>query len=344
MAGIVQSQRGRARQRRRGRRGFLAAAVAVAVLSSITTAGAAAPWTLVPGVSLGSATESTFWAAACPSSTRCFAVGHTGTGEKTLVERWTGSSWAKQTSPTPSGALSTDLYGVSCVSASSCMAVGTYTNSSGDGKTLALRWNGTSWAKVTTPNPTGTTDAQLFAVSCSSTTPCRAVGTYKSGSDFKTLAQKWNGSTWTTVSSPNPSGSDDSELFSIACTSSTSCRSVGFGHVGGVWKTLAEKWNGTSWAKVTSPNPSTTDNELFAVACASATNCQAVGGYESGGVFKTLVEKWNGSSWATVSSPNPASATSSTLNGIVCRTTVGCFAVGTYFNGTIDKTLIEHRS
>ena len=62
----------------------------------------------------------------------------------------------------PAGSLS----GVSCVSTSACTAVGHYTNKAGDEVTLAERWDGTSWAIQTTPNPTGAIGSELSGVSC----------------------------------------------------------------------------------------------------------------------------------------------------------------------------------
>ena len=56
--------------------------------------------------------------------------------------------------PSPNPVLPTgQLFWVSCPTASSCMAVGTYTKASGAGVTLAERWNGTSWGTQTTANP-----------------------------------------------------------------------------------------------------------------------------------------------------------------------------------------------
>jgi hypothetical protein len=56
-------------------------------------------------------------------------------------------------------------------------------------------------------------------------------------------------------------------------------------------QTLAEDWNGTSWAIVTSPDQSTTtDNQLEGVSCATASFCIAAGCYvNSGGYEQTLV-------------------------------------------------------
>jgi hypothetical protein len=72
-----------------------------------------------------------------------------------------------------------------------------------------------------------------------------------------TLAEQWNGSSWATVSSPNPAGAQNSSLQSVACTQVTNCWAVG------VWTTspepgteiehvLIERWNGKDWTIVAS--------------------------------------------------------------------------------------------
>ena len=63
----------------------------------------------------------------CTSATNCFAVGATGQPfgpSYTLVERWNGTRWAIVRSAKPTGATSSALYGVSCISTRSCFAVG----------------------------------------------------------------------------------------------------------------------------------------------------------------------------------------------------------------------------
>jgi hypothetical protein len=77
-------------------------------------------------------------------SRRLLAVGG---GTYTLAERWDGTSWTVQSTPSPSpigsrpnatGALS----GVSCVSETSCTAVGSYADSTGREVTLAEGYAG----------------------------------------------------------------------------------------------------------------------------------------------------------------------------------------------------------
>ena len=45
----------------------------------------------------------------------------------------------------PVGAKSSQLAGVSCISATSCIAVGSYIDSTGTVLTLAEAWNGAEW-------------------------------------------------------------------------------------------------------------------------------------------------------------------------------------------------------
>ena len=89
------------------------------------------------------------------------------------------------------------------------------------------RWNGTSWSIVTSPNPSGTAESVLSSVSCPSTTSCFAVGSNLTTSHTKTLVEHWNGTSWSIVTSPNPSGATDSALSGVSCPTTTSCYAVG---------------------------------------------------------------------------------------------------------------------
>jgi hypothetical protein len=184
--------------------------------------------------------------------------------------------------PYPSGAEGTDgrLIGVSCGTASACMAVGT---KSLDGtKTFAERWDGTDWWILPTPNPASALESQLDGVSCASATNCMAVGSsIYSGGEVKTLAQRWDGTSWSNVSAPNVSGMRTNALLGISCSSGTSCIAVGhYAPEISVFmreqKTLIESWDGSAWTIQSSPNPQRF-NMLTGIACSSSTACTAVG-------------------------------------------------------------------
>jgi hypothetical protein len=93
-----------------------------------------------------------------------------------MAERWNGSL---QSTPNPSGAKTTELYGVLCSSSTACIAVGYDQNSSGVYLSLPEIWNGTEWKIQTTAEPTGTINSLLKSVSCTSSTACTAVGWYE---------------------------------------------------------------------------------------------------------------------------------------------------------------------
>jgi|SRR5665213_1027371 len=277
---------------------------------------------------------------ACASPSWCVAVGYhpnsSGT-HKTLAEVWNGTSWTVQTTPNPSGAISSNLSAVSCSSATACTAVGAYENNSGTFVMLAEVWNGTSWTMQTTPNPSGATGSNLNAVSCSSATACTAVGYYYSSSGQVTLAERWNGTSWTVQTTPNPSGATYIGLYGVSCSSATACTAVGsYKNSSGTLVTLAEVWNGTSWTMQTTPNPSgAIISDLNAVSCSSATACTAVGSSGIGSSqVTTLAEVWNGTSWTVQTTPNPSGATYSDLNAVSCSSATACTAVGYYWNGS----------
>ena len=229
------------------------------------------------------------------------------------------------------------------MSSSLCFAVGSAfvgTTDSSAEHTLVERWNGSSWSIVTSPNQPSANDSGLTGVTCTSTTSCFAVGHYDTDLVTRTLVERWNGTSWSIVASPNPSGIAQSELLGIACPTATSCFAVGSGH-----GTLVEHWNGTTWALMTSPSPAgSTGSSLTSVSCPSATRCDAVSDYFAGTTQQRLLETWNGAHWSIVATPAPAGTIRSSLSGVACATTANCFAVGEYRLGPSRRPLIERFS
>jgi hypothetical protein len=288
----------------------------------------------------------------CTSASGCTAVGgvlSTSGDVVTRAERWNGTSWTTQTTPNPSGAGYNQLNSVSCTSATACTAVGYYYNTSGIYFPLAERWNGTTWTIHTTPKPTGSTEPELEGVSCTSATACTAVGGYENSSGaYRTLAEQWNGTTWTTHATTNP-GPESDYLYGASCTSASACAAVGYQQLSsGRLVTLAERWNGTSWTTQTTPNPSGPDTNVFSgVSCATASTCTAVGYYDKSNAEPTapFAEGWNGTSWTVQTTPSPTGTDDSPLNSASCTAASTCTAVGEYqdSSGTY-LTLAERES
>jgi hypothetical protein len=87
-----------------------------------------------------------------------------------------------------------------------------------------------AWSVVPSPNPRGSTSPELVGVSCPSSTSCFAVGDYDTAffEASPTLVEHWNGSSWSPMASPNPTGSPLTVLEGVSCPSTTSCFAVGF--------------------------------------------------------------------------------------------------------------------
>jgi hypothetical protein len=253
-----------------------------------------------------------------------------------------GPHWTIQS--TPNQITPDYLNGVSCASATACMAVGEYfTTYPSAGGTLAESWDGTSWTIPSTPNPTGASDSVLEAVSCTSANACTAVGYANQAGTGVTLAERWDGTSWTIQSTPNPDGATRSGLSGVSCTSPSACTAVGgYTNQAGTGVTLAERWDGTSWTIQPTPNPTSVSAAgLNAVSCSSASACTAVGGYDTTGVTDvTLAERWDGTSWTIQTTPNSA-GNGNLLNGVSCASATACTAVGQVTSGLITSTLAE---
>jgi hypothetical protein len=199
-----------------------------------------------------------------------------------------------------------------------------------------------TWSVVSSPSSSTTQENYLEGVACTSASSCTTVGYYNNGTVEQTLIEQWNGTAWTIVTSPDTSTSENNELYGVACTSASSCTAVGFYETGTNDQTLIEQWNGITWTIATSPNTSTSENnELRGVSCTSASACTAAGEYNDGTVNQTLIEQWNGTTWSIVTSPDPNSSWDNDLEGISCTSATVCTAVGDYFTGSYEQTLIE---
>jgi hypothetical protein len=156
---------------------------------------------------------------------------------------------------------------VSCVSATFCEAVGSHLDSAGE---------------------------VLTAVSCLTAASCEAVGELVNQGNPLTLAEAWNGSTWTVQPTPNPSVAQGSTLNAVSCTSASACTAVGQYQYSflSLIRTLAEVWNGTTWSLRSTPNhPNAGANILNGVSCGASHVCTAVGQTQDVGlVEETLIE------------------------------------------------------
>jgi len=280
-------------------------------------------------------------AVSCPSPGYCVAVGYyqsTTPGEWPVSEIWNGARWTMKTMPITGGATTTQLSGIFCLSATSCVAVGWDDGGSGVGQTLVETWNGTAWAIQPSPNPPAAAEgSSLSAVSCASAGSCSAVGEYLTGSSpYLSFAEYWNGSAWTVQSTPNASGTD-TYLNTVSCPAPGTCTAVGNT---GAPATLVENLKAGKWTVTGSPNPGK-GGSLSGVWCAATTACSAVGQYTtSSGNGRTMAEGWNGNTWTVQPAPVAAAGAFQVngLTGVSCVAASWCMASGENLTYYVPQT------
>jgi hypothetical protein len=171
----------------------------------------------------------------------------------------------------------------------------------------------------------------LVDVACPIATRCFAVGSsfMKPPSIARSLVERWNGSTWSVMKSPNASSTGYTWLSGIACTSATSCMTVGNSSPSGFGgKAFAARLSGNAWMALSMPAvPGGTQALLRDVACTGPTSCFAVGEYFKNGK-QPLAMRWNGTKWRIVPAALPSGVRSGRLLGVDCASSNRCFAVG----------------
>ncbi len=150
-----------------------------------------------------------------PGATRPTAVGYTEHGSvfHPYTARFAGGAWHFQTAAATSG----EFRSVVMLSAKNGWAVGTrYPNSSAY-QTLIGHWNGTSWSTSSGRDRAGWNT--LLSVSAGGannvwatgyTQPCPRCG------GWRTLAERWNGRSWTIAPTTNPSTTGTDQFFADA--------------------------------------------------------------------------------------------------------------------------------
>src|SRR6185437_2339151 len=162
-----------------------------------------------------------------------------------------------------------------------------------------------AWTVVPSASPSATT---LNAVSARTATDAWAVGQVQGAGDdagLQIFAERWNGTQWQQVPTPNivrqderllgvsASGPDDA--WAVGNTNSISAESH---------DTLAAHWDGTAWTIVPTPAAASGGRlaSLYDVAALGSANAWAVG---QGKDARPLTEHWDGTAWSVVPVPVP---------------------------------------
>ena len=186
-------------------------------------------------------------------------------GYEALIMHWDGTTWElasgldQQDSPNTYGIYLED---VSAASADEVWAVGRDYVSSSDTLTVIMRWDGSNWTQITSPNPSLTIN-RLWAVAAVGEGEAWAVGTYyHSGTGYLTLTERYGPPCGTPTSTPTQGAATETPTAVLGTSTAT------VGVTGTITVTITIPV-GTSTRTSTSVPPSAT-------AAASATVCPGV--------------------------------------------------------------------
>lgn len=210
-------------------------------------------------------------------------------------------------------------------------------------------WNGVAWTQVPSPgignpDPLGYADTVLSDVAAVAPGDAWIVGYSSFLGSPQTLAERWDGSSWSVVPSPVISGG--SEFDAVAALNANDAWAVGT-RAGGLPEfqatsvTLTAHWDGSTWTAVPSPNISNRSHRLEDVAVIASNDVWAVGYYRNWTeLYKTLILHWNGSSWSITPSPNFPGE--NFLYGVSGTATNDVWAVGEAWDGVTSKQIFLH--
>jgi hypothetical protein len=252
--------------------------------------------------------------------------------------------------------------GMAAISSTDVWAVGGYGDTNaGPDQTLAMKWDGSMWTKVTTPN-LGPGNDDLWGVTvvpgaAADIANIWTVGDYTdlNGIEHAQALQLLTANTWTQYTPPQIAGSAGNNiLFSSTAIAANNVWAVGN------WRqsngnpntipptpaspaqTLIGHWDGTAFTTSKGPQVSTTSSDrLISVSATGPNDVWAVGRSRDNGVNNTLILHYNGTSWSIVTGQNP-SATNQTLYSVAAISPMLAYAAGSYQSADgRNHTLLE---
>jgi hypothetical protein len=295
-----------------------------------------------------------------PVSRRSFVVGVAAAGAAATAGRaWPGRAPVSGVAGAGAGraAVSTcgslglvaapvsggELTDAAFVSAGEWWAVGNVGAALHANRTLIVRFDGSAWSAVPSPNQ-GTLNNGLNGVSMIGGGGW-AVGFYQAGG-YQPLALHWNGTQWS-LNSPAAFPSD-TVFTGVDTLADGTAWAVGFQTTkAGTRSTLIQHASGGTWTQVASPNVAgSTDNTLMAVSGTQATGLWAVGYWLSPAGLRPLVLRYNTTrpspSWVLAGGVPSPGQVDTVLTGVDVRTASDVWAVGYYNDGSADRPLALH--
>jgi len=300
-------------------------------------------WT-VQKAQLYGTNDNSVGAVAGSSPTDVWAVGDylpdtaTSNQDATLgfAEHFDGKKWTVV--PTPNTGVNFNSFYGAAASQGQAWAVGEYLNSNYQDRALLEHWDGSQWSIANNPQP-GSQRDMLFGASALSPSDVWVVGDQEGANGkFETLAEHWDGSSWTVVSTPDP-GSAGNHLYAVDAVSSDDVWAAGMTLNGdSPDQALVEHWDGQRWSVVAAPVAASADLVMLTGISATASQVWVDGEADSPtGGGQPFIAGYQNGAWTIPQLPTiPDGANWTNLWGIqVAGGSV--WAVGTYVDPATDN-------
>ena len=241
-------------------------------------------------------------------------------------------TWQSRSLPwSTAGPVQATVAGVSCASATRCVAVGSAllpapAPSTATGAFVANLVGG-SWLQGLLPLPSGAVNAALSGVSCPSAAHCVAAGSYSVPSGLTTvshaLVETFANGAWSPQVGLDPAGATSATLSGMSCVGLSACSASGTAQAASGSEAFVSRLAKGTWSTVTLALPAgATTDSLGSISCAVSNRCVAVG---STGQGVALMEVDVAGVWTATQA---STLSGSRLASVSCASTTACVAVG----------------
>ncbi len=308
----------------------------------------------------------TVYDVSCGVAGNCAAVGsyEDGHGDTVaFVDNERGAHWLRaKVLPLPPNALvrgqNALVRSVSCSSANTCSAVGTYQDNNPIGTRnqgfVTTERNG-SWSRarqILLPASNFNPFVSLSQIACSSSADCVGVGSFINNNDVtEALVVDEVGGTWHRAQAlalpASASRFAGASVTEVTCLKDSSCAALGtFNATDGAQEAMSASETDGVWgaagALAMPPNAAANPHVFLfgfgGIACATTGNCSVVGQYkDSGGQYQGFLENEVAGVWSSATEASlPANGSSGGQNGgvvaISCPSLGDCQASGSYLD------------
>ena len=254
------------------------------------------------------------------------------------IAKWNGSAWSTLQSGSSNG-VNGIVYTIA-INGSNVYVGGSFTLL-GDGITSAkyiAKWNSGAWSTLPSGSSNGV-NAAVYSIAISGS-DVYIGGNFTLLGDGTTSAKyivKWNGGTWSTLTSGASNG-----VNGAVNTISVNGSDI---YVGGTFSFLGDgvtsakyitKWNGSAWSTLTS-GASNGVNSIVSAISVSGSDVYVGGSFTllgDGTTSAKYIAKWNGTSWTALSSGLSTAAERSTPKGISIPASSGSSVFALNINGS----------